>query len=216
MFSDKLCVICHDDAQTSSNPFMSPCDCRGSMSIHLECLEKLISHSHTDRCSICHAKYRIRYNKEISFFVGTFFRSIAFFLQFMAIANAFFFITHRSTYQFNTDILETTSLYFFTTYIHIAVYLWYILIILTSVLFFVCVFVAIFSGDSHVERIYVDVESWASLIKHVFTTAYPFQNAVSSIPVNHIFSALFTLSLVYVSYRVLLWKNPPKKRIQIS
>ncbi len=216
MFSDKLCVICRDDAQTSSNPFMSPCDCKGSMSIHLECLENLISHSHADRCSVCHIKYRIRYNKEISFFIGTFFQSLVFFLVFMTISISFFFITNRSTYQFNANILESTSLYFFTTYIHIGLYLWYISVILTSVLFFVCVFVAIFSGDSNTERIYVDVESWAAVIKQVFSSTYPFKHAVASIPVNHIFCALFTLNLVYAIYRVLLWKNPPKKRIQIS
>ena len=210
--NDKICIICRDDAQTSSNPFMSPCDCKGSMSIHLECLENLISHSHTDRCSVCHIKYRIRYNKEISFHIGTYFLSITIFTEFMVTAIAIFFFTHRSTYQFNTGVLETVSLYFFTTYIHIGIYLWYISVVLSSVLFFLCVFVSIFSDDSN---IYLDVDSWASVLKHVFMPVYPFQNAVLSIPVNHIFSVLFTLSFVYGIYRVLLWQNPPKKRIRI-
>ena len=56
-----VCYICYD-SETNDNKYVSnprPCQCKGSIQIHLRCLNQIIK---TDRkCSICKCRYNIKY-----------------------------------------------------------------------------------------------------------------------------------------------------------
>ena len=74
------CRICGDTKATAGNPFISPCDCSGSISsVHVECLEKWILSRPGNRsadgenmeCEICHGQYRIKLEHRLKLTLDT-------------------------------------------------------------------------------------------------------------------------------------------------
>lgn len=55
-----ICRFCLDDATTDENPFIQPCNCKGSIEhVHLKCLLRWIFSSprHNDSCNMCSYHY---------------------------------------------------------------------------------------------------------------------------------------------------------------
>jgi hypothetical protein len=58
------CRFCHEDFQSPENPFLSPCDCKGSVEfVHTECLRRWRTTTtidvHRTHCQMCKAPFQI-------------------------------------------------------------------------------------------------------------------------------------------------------------
>lgn len=51
------CYICYDEASAQKPFSVDPCDCKGTIKIHEECLTRIMDQS--DRCQTCHKKYKM-------------------------------------------------------------------------------------------------------------------------------------------------------------
>ena len=220
-----ICMICQEDTQTSTNPLLSPCSCKGSISsIHRECLEQWIFHSKHSRCNICHGKYRIRLedivtqpNKFKLMILSALYGIIGF--LFLA---AFFFYKHFETYRFaNGSLVQTVHLVIATTYSHLAIYLWMgflSLISILTVLMYIFAFLAMFTGEfqpmqalSHGNHYEADFVS--SIDKML--ASYPLQTPIVPYFFHGVLCFLATGTIFYGIYKILLLKNPPTIRRRI-
>lgn len=221
--STKTCVICQEDTCTSSNPFLSPCCCTGSISsIHRECLEQWISHSKQKECSICHAVYRVKLSEEIMSVAKVFLllQAVLYYFATMTILTGIFFLFHPNTYQFEPkNILESISLHFLTTNIHFGINVWYGFISLLSIVVILgCVIsiITIFTGESSALDYHLRDMNGTSQMLDSLSAVYPFTNPFVSCLSAHIYSIIFTSFTVFLIYKLLKYRNPLTKRLRIQ
>jgi hypothetical protein len=226
MSNDKpICVICQEDTQSSINPFLSPCKCKGSVSsIHRECLEQWISVSNKKNCSVCHAKYQIQMKEEtvstsqITLFLTTMF----YVLGGLTMLSCVFYVAYPATYQFApTNIFEKVSLILTTTQVHIAIHMWYGLVVILSLVIFlglVACIISLLSGDSsgfdHSYH-YSDTNGFFQMAESLFTS-YPMRSAIVSAWHNHLFCAIATSGMIYLAFKFVKWYNKPVTRLRIQ
>jgi hypothetical protein len=226
MSTDKAtCVICQEDTCTTTNPFLSPCSCKGSVSsIHRECLEQWISVSNKTNCSVCHTKYRIQMKEEtVSASQNIIFLlAIFYILGGLTMLSCVFYVAYPATYEFaSTNIFEKVSLILTTTQVHIAIHMWYGLVVILSLVIFLglvaCV-ISLLSGDSsgfdHSYH-YSDTNGFFQMAESLFTS-YPMRSAIISAWHGHLFCAIATSGMVYLTYMFIQWCNKPVTRLRIQ
>jgi hypothetical protein len=221
--STKTCVICQEDTSTSSNPFLSPCCCTGSISsIHRECLEQWIFHSNKKECSICHAVYRVKFSEEImsaaKFFLIL--QAVLYYFATMFVLTGIFFLSHPNTYQFGSkNILASISLCLLTTNLHLGITIWYGFIFLLSIFVILGSLVAIITvltGESSgLEYTMRDMNGISQMFDSI-SAVYPFANSFSSCLSAHIYSSILVSFTVFMIYKLLKWRNPLTKQLRIK
>ena len=221
--STKTCVICQEDTYTSSNPFLSPCCCTGSISsIHRECLEQWIFHSKQRECSICHAVYRVKLSEETMSAAKIFLllKAVLYYFATMFVLTGIFFLSHPNTYQFESkNILESISLHFLTTYVHFGINVWYGFITLLSIVVLLgCLvsIITIFTGESSVLDYHLRDMNGISQMLDSLSSVYPFTNSFSSCLSTHMYSIVFTSFTIFLIYKLLKWRNPLTKQLRIK
>ena len=144
------CKICFDSSNSSDNPLINPCNCKGTIEyIHKECLEKWIQLSKNHNCSVCLIPYRLQYNyssplKNI-LITTKLFAYIYFPLHFI------FYIVHPNTYDYSSMntinriifSMTTTYIHFFNLIIHLGI----IFIILLLVFGLVITIIQLINGN---------------------------------------------------------------------
>lgn len=225
MSNDTICVICQENTQTHTNPFLSPCNCKGSVaSIHRDCLETWISHSNQTNCSVCRAKYQVRYVEEtvgISEF-KILMKTTMYFVAGMTILTSLFYLCYWSTYQFeSTKFVDRLSQTLLTTYVHAGIHVWYLFLSLVTLIFaftLIISIVTIFTGDSSsgpsIDS--YDINNFFRLAEST-TGTYPIQKAVMMSWKIHFASIFMTGLVVFATYALVKVLNPPitKRRIKI-
>ena len=225
MSNDKAnCVICQEDTCTSSNPFLSPCLCKGSVSsIHRECLEQWIFHSNKKDCSICHAKYRIKLAEETisASKIGLLLLTTFYVLGALTMLSCAFYVAYPSTYQFeSTNMIETISLFLKTTHIHLAIHMWYGFVATLSVMMIIVYIVSIISiimgeSSSFDNSHNYNMDGFFQMAESLFRT-YPMKSVAVSDWQTHLFCVIVTSGMIYLAYRVVEWYNKPVKRLRIQ
>ena len=221
--SANICVICQEDTCTPTNPFLSPCSCKGSVSsIHRECLEQWVFHSNKTNCSICQAKYRVKFVEEIisTSTINLLLQSILYYFATMTILTGIFFLFRPNTYQFEPkNILDSISLHFLTTYVHFGINIWYGFITLLSILIVLgCLLaiISVFTGESSSLDYHVRDMNGISQILDSLSITYPFTNSFSSCLSAHICCIMFSSFTVFIIYTLLKYQNEPIKRLRIQ
>ena len=221
--SINTCVICQEDTFTSSNPFLSPCCCTGSISsIHRECLEQWVFHSNKTTCSICHAKYRVKFTEE-TISTGKFvllLQAVLYYFATMFVLTGIFFLSHPNTYQFESkNILDSISLHLLTTNLHVGISVWYGFIALLSIVVLLgCLvsIITIFTGESSALDYHMRDMNGISQMLDSMSAVYPFTNPFRSCLSAHIYSIIFTSFIVFLIYKLLKYRNPLTKRLRIQ
>lgn len=225
MSESPICMICQEDTQTSTNPFLTPCRCKGSISsIHRECLEKWMEYSNRSRCTVCNTKYRI-YMKHVvtppNKFKLMLLSALYGMMGFLFLA-AFFFHQHTKSYAFaNASVTQTLDFVVITTYSHIAIYLWIgflSLISILTVLMYVFAFLAMCVGDFEPMSSLTHTKGDAELMNLLKKTLYSYPLEEPIVP-QFFYSVLCFLStgvIFYGIYKILLVKNPPTIRTRIQ
>jgi len=99
MTTETACYICYEK-ETSEFPYaINPCSCKGSIAIHLKCLQEHIRWSKV--CSICHSRYRIEYlpnkhGKELITVVTKFGNTIEYTINEKGQKHGMYLIRHRN------------------------------------------------------------------------------------------------------------------------
>lgn len=219
-----ICMICQEDTQTSTNPFLSPCRCKGSIAlIHRECLENWILHSNKVRCSVCQTKYRIRIGQEevqpdkTKLVIRSVFYTILGFL----FLTAAFSLFHPATYEFGTsNLFQATYMAITTTYAHLGVHIWMLFLCVIgglTILMYLFAFLAMFVGEfepmSTLSHTQGDAELFNLLEKTL--TSYPLQTPIVPYLGLGMISFILTAVITYGCYKILLSYNPPTRRVRI-
>ncbi|NDB60010.1 E3 ubiquitin-protein ligase MARCH [bacterium] len=221
--SINTCVICQEDTCTPTNPFLSPCSCKGTVSsIHRECLEQWVFHSNKTNCSVCHAKYRVIFADEIiSVSKKTLLlQAVLYYLATITILTGIFYIFHPNTYQFEQkNILESILLYFLTTNIHFGIHMCYVVISLLFIVLLLGTIVSVYlmlTGDSSSYNHHLHDMNGISQILDSFNTTYTFKKPFISCFYGHTITFLIGGLFIYGIYSFLKWRNPPVKRLRIQ
>jgi hypothetical protein len=223
MSNKPSCVICQEDTSTSSNPFLSPCSCKGSVSsIHRECLEEWIFHSNKTNCSICHVKYRIQMKEELvsASKVTLLLQALLYYFATMFVLTGIFFLSHPNTYQFeSTNTLDSISLCLLTTNLHLGITIWYgfifllsIVVILGSLLAIITVLTGESSGLEYTMR---DMNGISQMFDSI-SAVYPFANSFRSCFSSHIYSIVLVSFTVFLTYKLLKYRNHSVNRLRIQ
>jgi len=221
--SINTCVICQEDTCTSTNPFLSPCSCTGSISsIHRECLEEWIFHSKKTNCSICHVKYRIQMKEELvsASKVTLLFKAVLYYFATMFVLTGIFFLSHPNTYQFESkNTLDSISLHLLTTNLHFGISVWYGFIFLLSVVVILGSLLAVISmltGESSALDYHMrDMNGMSQMLESI-SAVYPFEKPFRSCLSAHIYSTMLVGFTVFIIYKLLKYRNQPIKRLRIQ
>lgn len=221
--SKNSCVICQEDTCTSSNPFLSPCCCTGSISsIHKECLEQWISHSNKKECSICHAVYRVKFAEETISAAKVFLllQAVLYYFATMFVLTGIFFLSHPNTYQFESkNILDSISLHLLTTNLHFGISVWYGFVTLLSIVVLLgCVvsIITIFTGESSALDYHMRDMNGISQMLDSLSATYPFANSFNSSWNGHICTIMFGGFTIFLIYKLLKYRNPLTKQLRIQ
>jgi hypothetical protein len=221
--SINTCVICQEETCTPTNPFLSPCSCKGSVSsIHRECLEQWIFHSNKTNCSVCHTKYRIILKEELvsTSRVILLCQAFLFYFTVMSILTGIFYLTNPNTYQFESkNIIDSISLLFLTTSFHLGIYLLYVvtgILIIIIILGTILCLVSMLTGESSGYDYHLHDMNGMSKIFENFLRTYPLQKSAISCWSATICSIVIGGLSIYLIYSFLKWRNQPTKKLRIQ
>ncbi len=204
-----FCKICFDEAETSSNPLISPCKCKGTIKhIHKHCLERWIGTSRRYTCSDCRTPYKLLF-KNNKKYVKNCYNTLKLFLFMYLPLNFVSYILHTNSYEFSHLSIYDRIIYsFVTTYSHTLILFSYILctiILFTSIFMIIIGIIDTLTGNASLNTSSLLDSNDLSWISDYFKKDYPLSTPLTIDDRVSIYIGFFLITslILYIIYKTI-------------